>query len=133
MMMTRITGMMMVRKKMRTMSKFIAGQDLWFVHNRSYGNRSMLDGYFTITKVGREWLTLSNGHRADKHTLEVGGKGYASPGQCYLSREIYEKRMATLKAWRDFSSSIDPGNPPDGASLESIAQAIRLLNLEKSA
>jgi hypothetical protein len=114
---------------MTKMNKFIVGQTLWFVYN-NYGNRSRLNSEVTITKVGREWLTLSSGRRINKHTLEVDGKGYASPGRCYLSREIYEKRMATLKAWRDFSSSIDPRNPPDGVELESIAQAMRLLNLE---
>jgi hypothetical protein len=113
------------------MSKFIVGQTLWFVYYKGYSSSPRPDCEVTITKVGREWLTLSSGHRVDKHTLIADGKGYSSPGRCYLSREIYEKRVATLKAWRDFSSTIDPRNPPDLASLESIAQAMRLLNLEK--
>jgi len=115
------------------MNKFIVGQTLWFVHCGTGGNRSHMDGEVTITKVGREWLTLSNRHRVDKHTLYADGKGYASPGRCYLSREIYEKWKAVLKAWRDFSNSIDPRNPPAGVDLESIAQAMRILKLEKSA
>jgi hypothetical protein len=114
---------------MKKMSKFIAGQTLWFVYYKSYSLRPRPDCEVTVTKVGREWLALSNRHRVDKHTLIADGKNYSPPGRCYLSREIYEKRMATLKAWRDFSSSIDPRNPPDGVELESIAQAIRLLNL----
>jgi len=123
--------MMRTTARKKSMSKFIVGQNLWWVYENSYSNSPRPGCEVAITKIGRKWIDLDNGHRVDKHTFYADGRGYSSPGRCYLSREIYEKRVATLKAWRDFSSTIDPRNPPDLASLESIAQAMRLLNLEK--
>jgi hypothetical protein len=118
---------------MKKMDKLIVGQTLWFVYYNSYSNSPRPGCEVTITKIGRKWIGLNNGHRVDKHTLYADGRGYSSPGRCYPSREHHETQVEIRKAWRDFSNSIDPRNPPDGASLESIAQAIRLLNLENAA
>jgi len=123
---------MMAKKERKIMNKFIVGQTLWFVYNNTYSNRLRLDCEVTITKVGRAWLTLSSGHRIDKHTLEVDGKGYASDGRCYLSREKHEEEIAVAQEWKKFLRFLQAKGyrVPNGATVESIAQAMRILKLE---
>jgi hypothetical protein len=117
---------------MTKMNKFIVGQTLWFVYSHNYGNLPRSNCEVTITKVGREWLTLSSGHRIDKHTLEVDGEGYASPGRCYLSRKKHEEEIAVVLEWKKFLRFLQAKGyrAPGGATVESIAQAMRILKLE---
>lgn len=72
--------------------KFEIGQQLYFVPNPFANDKQKR--LLTIEKVGNRWLTLSNGYRADKDTLEADGGNYSSPGRCWLSQQEYDAAVA---------------------------------------
>ena len=68
------------------------GQKLWWVGNRSAGDGRQRE--VTVVSVGRKWATLDckSGYpiRNDIETLWADGKGFWSPGRCYLSKQEYD-------------------------------------------
>lgn len=112
------------------MDEIKVGTKLWVVMHRPhlpYPNHEAI-----VVKVGRRWLTLeskysASGHqtmRADKDTLRLDGQGYSSPGNCYRSREAYEREQLRRNGWRDFVRRMSY-NVPDALSLEDV-QALRV-------
>ena len=79
------------------------GQTLWFV---PINHRYRQPEEVSITKVGRKWLELSNGYRADIKTLIVDGGGYAPPANLYISQSAYEDKVARESAWNALRAKI---------------------------
>lgn len=101
---------------------FKVGQTLWYVPRWNGNSREV-----TIQKVGRVWLTLSNGERCDMKLMVNGNQ---SPnGRVYLSREAYEAEQALRKAWSAFAMLVRGHRQPDGVTIEKIKQASALLGL----
>lgn len=96
------------------------GQKLWFVPaERWYGSPQEV----TVTKVGRKWAALDNSSaRIDVETLIADGRGYMSPGRCYVDRAEYEERNAALKLWADTYRRLNAGSPPAGITHERILE-----------
>lgn len=111
--------------------QYTVGQGLYFEWGR-YSSRNGRGEAVTITRVGRKWLELSNGHRVDKVRLVADGRGYASPGTAYLSREEREAQVRLQDAWRSLRAGMGSA-PGDGVTIERIAEAARLLGLEGDA
>lgn len=109
--------------------KYTVGQELYFEWGR-YSSRNGGGEDVTITRVGRKWLELSNGHRVDKVQLVADGRGYSSPGTAYVSREERESQVRLQAAWRDLRKRMEslPGN---GVTAERVAEAARLLGLSE--
>lgn len=101
------------------------GQTLFFVPSH-LRRREASD--VEVTKVGRKWAQLSNGHRIDVETMRVDGGGYTSPGRCWVSREDYEREVLRNQAWRALRDAIG-AFVPNGVSLEDIAAARALLKV----
>jgi hypothetical protein len=108
--------------------KFEVGDTLWFYYDGNNGHRD--DKEVTITKVGSCWLYLCNRHRVDKKTLIADGKGYSSPGKCYLSKKDCDDELALIKEWGLLRRNIGACyNPPKDISLEIVKQAREILGL----
>lgn len=78
--------------------KFTVGQTLFFVGAHRY-NSGVTKA--TIEKIGRKWLTMSNGHRADVETLAADGGNYVSPGQFWPSMKEYEAADRRAASWNE--------------------------------
>ncbi len=104
------------------------GQKLWFVGYR--GNARQV----TVTRIGRIWVTLEypahKPYRINPVNLEVDGGDYASPGQCYLSREVYENEKAVLRNWSDLIQRIHTPRPINNIGKEDLMKIKQLLGLE---
>jgi hypothetical protein len=108
--------------------KFEVGQTLWFHYDNYSGKKE--DREVTITKIGRTWLYLNNNHRVDKTLLIADGKGYSSPGKCYLSKKDCDNLTALISEWRLLRQLIGSHyNPPCSVTAKSIQQARELLGL----
>ncbi len=107
------------------MNEFTVGQVLYYVPDSSV--RGGTPHFVTILKVGRKWLYFRT-MRVDKDSLNVDGNGYASPGECWLSKEEYDRYRELCKAWAELKSRIrDRYQPSKCLSVEDIQGAIRLL------
>jgi len=97
------------------------GQKLWFV-----GSMYKPDREITIERVGRKWAYSTQNAREmriDLNSLksEIFGYGhYSHNGQCYLSREEYEKKRELNRVWEEFVSRLTRNHPPKGITLNQI-------------
>lgn len=110
-------------------SEFKVGQVLFWEWS-SYTHRRRENEDVTITKIGRKWLELSNGHRVDKETLVADGGKYSPAGRCYLDRAAREEESRAKKAWSDLKERMGY-SVPSGVSADDIEQAAKLLGLSK--
>jgi hypothetical protein len=107
-----------------------AGQELYLVY---YDKRRGAPRTVTVESIGRAWVTLSFGKpayrfRADDPNMRIDGRGYTSPGRCYLDGEEYERNLSLDRAWRDLRLYLDRKmDRPEGVSIEDMRQALRLL------
>lgn len=100
------------------------GQTLYWSPSRGHGQK----GEVSITKVGRRWIELDNGYRIDKQTMRADGKGYSSPGCCFLSEADYETTLKLNLAWREFRLLVERTfSVPDGVTFSQIENARRAL------
>lgn len=107
------------------MTTYTVGQKLWFVPNDT---RRRPPSEVTITRVGRKWIETDSWYRFAIETLVADGKGYASPGRCYLSREEHERVAALARAWYEFRCKVNgQARVPDGVTIERVQQAEQLL------
>lgn len=107
--------------------KLQVGQKLWYVSIRHGESHEAV-----VTKVGRKWATIGEGWRAqliDLVTMQADGKGYSSPGRCYLSREAHEMERARSDTWSRFVNVVKYKNCPAGVTTDDIKQAMQLLKL----
>lgn len=101
------------------------GSEFYFVPKSRYRARE----YLTVTKVGRKWLTLSNGERADKVTLELED-GW-NTGRLYPSQEQYQAIQAAEDLWRAFRAVISQRwGVPKGIAEKDIRHVAGLLKIE---
>jgi hypothetical protein len=106
--------------------EYKVGQELWFASSKKYRSSCMV----TIIAVGRKWLKLHNGLRADKVTFEVDGGQYLSPGKLYATKEEWDAKCERGKAWGELWQKITDMSvrrPPLFATAEAIRAADRLL------
>ncbi|KVP16905.1 hypothetical protein [Burkholderia ubonensis] len=110
----------------------VVGQKLWFVGAR-LGNFKNVTGEVAVTAVGKKWAEVAGAFRGrvDVDSLVADGKGYASPGRCYLSRLEWLDKEGPGLAWEALRVSM-LGSCPDGLSYETIVQAGKLLGLDVS-
>lgn len=107
--------------------EYQVGQVLYFEHSEYHRRHAPLEEV-AVVKVGRVWMTLSNGKRADVKTLVVDGGKYSSPGRCWLNKEERESELAARKAWQSLKARMGHA-APEGVSAESIERAAKLLGL----
>ena len=77
----------------------------------------------TVEKVGREWVTLSNGSRCKKavdYSWPVDAGGYAPHTYIWINQEAYEENEERLKVWRELRKVFDSWHPPDRYSLTQL-------------
>lgn len=79
-------------------SEITEGTKLFFVSNNLHFNRRRTE-YWTVSKVGRKWISFDCGYRADKTTFEVDGAGYSSPGRLWQSEEEYRAETRRCDLW----------------------------------
>jgi hypothetical protein len=106
--------------------EFKVGQQFWFASNKHYRESSVV----TVLAVGRKWLMLDNGLRANKVTLEADGGEYSSPGRLVASKEEWDAKCEREKAWNNLwkkITDISARRPPHFATAEAIRAAERLL------
>ena len=80
------------------MSEIEPGQRLYYVPRKRDGKPQWL----TVTSVGRRWATCGEGYdtiRVDIDTMQVDGRGYSSPGRCYLSEAEHSNDVRRKELW----------------------------------
>ena len=108
------------------MSKIHVGQKLYLVYTDS---RRGTDCEVTVTKVGRKYAELDIPRfRIFVDTMNVDGRGYSSPGRCFLSREEYEKNVGLQRKWQDFKNAVGR-KQLEGITHEDISRAAAALGL----
>lgn len=109
------------------MSELKIGQKLWFVPSFKRGHPYEV----TVTKIGKLYAYLDDrDRRIHKGSLQVDGRGYNSPGQCYLSKAAYEEEAALDAAWVYFRNFIrDRYTRPTNVSVEDIHAAMKALHM----
>lgn len=110
------------------MSEYKTGQTFWWVSS----NNSRTQKEVTLEKVGRVWLTLSNGHRVDKLTLKAFAGEWTSPGTCWPSKAEYDKTVRLQTAWESLRRQLcnSWGGVPNNVTVEDIKAAAMYLKLE---
>ena len=108
--------------------KLKVGQKLWMVysdHRRGHSHE------VTVEQVGRKWAYLDkfNKSRIYIASLKVDGGEYSSPGQCYLSKEDYEKEREFYQTFAKFKSKV-ASLYAKKVTLESIAEAAKILKID---
>lgn len=101
--------------------KFEIGQTLYYVP-RGHGKPENV----TISKIGRTWIALSNGHRCDFNLLV--DSEYGSRPTCHLSQGAYEQERALVAAWNGLPGRL-PRKIPQEMTVEKIAQACAILGI----
>lgn len=100
------------------MPAYEVGQALWFVP--SHRNADKDGDETTVEKVGRKWVTLSNGFRIDFSGRADSGD-YGSRGFAYESREAFEAARERNKAWSVLLDHLRHRfTAPDGLTTEEI-------------
>jgi hypothetical protein len=102
----------------------------WLVLNEK---RHTKDREVTISKIGRKWVTLSDGNRFDRTSenwRNVDGAGYSSPGRLWDSTEQYEEYSLVRQIIDAIQRRFRFGRDSENVSLENARQAARLLGLE---
>lgn len=106
---------------------YTLGQELYWEYSE-YSHMKGKSEMVRITKIGRRWIGLSNGHRADASTLWADGGKYSSPGRCFLSRDSREEERNRDAAWTALRNKMS-FRSPEQVSAADIAQAARLLGV----
>jgi hypothetical protein len=102
------------------------GQKLWLVPSAGYWGEPR---EVTVTKVGRKWFATDDCGRFDRQSFEADGRGYSSPGRCYLSKEEYDTYLGVVQRWRDLRSAIERRYVVPNVTVQDINEAMRILKL----
>lgn len=105
------------------MEKYNVGDTLYCVYFNRRSPQTV-----TITKVGRKWLHLSNGYRADIDTLILDGGEYSSPGKCWMSQAEYKLHVELDKRWKRIAMEFHSLRPNHltMADLDEICRLLRI-------
>ena len=113
------------------MTQFTVGQKLWFSPERRYGHAA----YDTITKIGREWITMSGHHphrfRKDDPDMRADGKGYTSPGRFYLSKEACEEEHRLNARYNALAKCLPTYHRPKHITDADMDELVRIFKLEE--
>lgn len=101
--------------------KMSKDQQVWWAEREP--RRQNLNGYVTVTGVGRKWVYLSNGERIDSLTWHADARGYASNGRVWLSEADWRAQCERQQAWRALRKAVDQlWHAPAGLSTDEIEQ-----------
>jgi len=117
----------------------VVGQKLWFVSsNRTWNPLHQIKPgqEVEITKIGNKWVTISSArdHRFDKAdpSMTIDGKGFSSPGRCFLTQEEFETKRKTQIVWDELRKLISNHySYPIGTTIDDILKATEILGLNK--
>lgn len=108
-------------------TEYKVGHKFWWVGSDNKRTQSEV----TVTKVGRAWLTLSNGHRVDKTTLVADAGEFTSPGHCWESKSAFDGHASIAKAWSALQREVQLSlSVPKNVTLDDIKAAAAHLKLE---
>jgi len=94
------------------------------------GGRNRNDCWMEITKVGRKWLELDGHYRADISDLVIDGRGYSSPGKCYLNKEEHDAEVALTNAWSSLTRAFPMYSKPKHLTIEDIEKVKQILGIK---
>lgn len=115
-------------------NKHKVGDELFFVHRSRSEKRAV-----KIKAVGRIWVTLDVAHETHRFAIDdaemnVMIPNYSGIGRCYFSEKDYLEEKALDVAWTSFRHAISGAYcKPKGATVESIAEARKLLGIDGGA
>jgi hypothetical protein len=107
--------------------RFKVGQKVWWQAIERYSS----SGFVTVTKVGRQWVSLSNGIRVDATGQgENTGRGYGVWGHAYQTKEEWEEVHRLSTTWEDLKRRARnlPLDRPKHVTLIRMNAAIFALN-----
>lgn len=85
---------------------FSVGQELFFMTSRRHSEKTLEP--VKVEKIGREWVTTSNGHRFKPPSMVADAGQYQPWGSFWTSKEAYEENGARIAAWAAFRKAVDP-------------------------
>lgn len=104
--------------------EFFVGQVLLFVpRDRRLGAASNV----AVTKVGRKWIECGHRLRIDRHSMAADGRGFTSPGKCFLTAADYEDQMLRARVWNHLRSLVGNCYAAPDVPIESMQKAAALL------
>lgn len=79
--------------------------------------------FITVEKIGRDWITFSNGGRARKAvdycwTIDAGG--YAPHQHVWVSEAAYAEQEERRTVWRTLKKAFEDWSPPDQYTLTEL-------------
>lgn len=102
------------------MRELQVGDTLWLVEERRQPRQ------VRVEKIGRVWLTLSDGRRVDRRTLRPETSAFAT--SCFRTLEEYEEQTKLSRFWRLFRYALDY-KPAPGVTAEDVRQAAAILRI----
>jgi hypothetical protein len=102
------------------------GQELWWEPSDPRDKKYAC--IVKITKIGRDWIYLSNNQRVSISTLIADPGKYSPSGQCYISKEVRELEVKAESAFTKIKHKMS--NIPPGVSYNDIVAAAKLLKLD---
>lgn len=110
--------------------KHKVGDELYFVNGSRKENRTI-----KIKAVGRTWVTLDVAHETYRFAIDDAGMNVVIPnygdiGACYFSEQAWLDEKALDAAWGGLRAAVSGAyNKPNGVTVESIAEARKLLGI----
>lgn len=99
---------------------FEVNQKVWFVPSIYSHVKNPYE--VTVERIGKKWITLSNGFRCDKFG-EVDGNGYCSPGTLYPNHEAYSQEKAKENVWKMIKNQIQYNyQVPDNLTIQDLVE-----------
>jgi hypothetical protein len=109
-------------------SSVVVGQMIWWVSTRGRVSPE-LGEWVSVEKVGRIWITLSNGLRINRENLvvEPSNSGYSCSGKAYLTLEAHQEVILRDHAWSSLRNFVDRHYSTPAIPTADILEAYRLL------
>ncbi len=106
------------------------GDSLWLAYSRNSWNSTRGLKEVTVNKIGRAWITCSDGTRVSREDMTIDGGEYSSPGSAYRSASEYEEEISLNKAWMSLQDELRRAHrPADGVTVQDIAKVLEILRL----
>lgn len=113
---------------MASKTGFYEGMQFFFVPRRMSSPEAV-----SVRKVGRKWVTLSNGYRFDRTSdmwRHVDGDGYSSPGKLWDTEQDYRRSLRIRGILRAIEEKFRFGNGAELLNLEDVEHAAALLGVD---
>lgn len=105
--------------------KYKVGDTVYFDSDKQWHSSREV----TIEKVGRSYLHLSSGYRANKKNLQVTDGEYGI-GWLHPSKAVCDAIHARSNAWHVLRNKISRNELSDNITTEAIHEAAKLLGIE---